>query len=157
MSRFPQHRTDRRYYPGPGLDLPVLYNDLDPNGHLNNVAFGRFFEHARTIQHRLMGLHELYDDPEPYRLLVARVAIDYLAEVGMNEAVHVRVRTAKIGSSSLVEESAAWSGEVCIALAEDVIALRRSGAAATWPEGVRATMHAHRHGERSVEGRQALP
>lgn len=151
MSRFPQHRTDRRYYPGPGLDLPVLYNDLDPNGHLNNVAFGRFFEHARTLQHQRMGLHDLFDDPEPYRLLVARVSIDYLAEAGMNEAIHVRVRTKKVGGSSLVEQAAAWSGDVCIALSEDVIALRRSGAAAPWPEHLREAMNAHGHGELSPD------
>lgn len=153
MSRFPAHRTDRRYYPGPGLDLPVLYNDLDPNGHLNNVAFGRFFEHARTIQHALMGLHDLFDDAEPYRLLVARIAIDYLAEAGWNDDIHVRVRTKHVGATSLVEEAAAWAGDVCIALAEDVIALRRSGAAATWPEHCRTAMETYRHGElRVAEG-----
>lgn len=157
MSRFPEHRTDRRYYPGPGLDLTVLYNDLDPQGHLNNVAFGRFFEHARTIQHQVMGLHDLFEEPEPYRLLVARVAIDYLAEAGMNDAVHVRARTKHVGGSSLVEEAAAWSSGRCIALAEDVIVLRRSGAAASWPDQVRESMERFRHGERRAEAGQALP
>lgn len=61
------------------------------------------------------------------------------------------------GGSSLVEEAAAWSGGRCIALTEDVIVLRRSGAAASWPERVREAMDRFRHGQRRAHHVQALP
>lgn len=156
MGRFDAERLDRVSYPEPGLDLPVLYNDLDLNGHLNNVAFGRFFEHVRVLRHNRMGLHRLFDRPRPYLLLVAQITIDYLAEAGIGEPIHVRCRTATIGRTSLIEEAAAWQGESTIALARTTVVLRRDGAAAPWPADLVPVMESFGKGGRPAD-LDALP
>lgn len=146
MGRFAEERLVRESYPGPGLDLPVLYNDLDLNGHLNNVAYGRFFEHVRVLRHDRMGLHRLFELPAPYLLLVAQITIDYLAESGIGEPIHLRCRTAHVGASSLVEEAAAWQGQTCIALARSVVALRRGGVSVPWPADLVPVLDSFRKG-----------
>lgn len=115
--RWPAHRLDRLCYLEPGVDLPIFYGDLDPNGHLNNVAFGRFFEQARVMSHRAAGMSALLHE-EGSKFLVARVSIDYLHEVHFGSALHVRCRVTNLGTSSIQEQQAAWQGGRCVALAE---------------------------------------
>ncbi len=110
-------RDERSAYPGPGVDLPVFYNDLDPNGHLNNVALGRFFEHARVVDLHAGGLPSAL----PGRLIVARVAVDYLAEGRLGAPLHVRTRLERVGTTSFAFGQAAWQGDACVGLAEVVV------------------------------------
>lgn len=137
--RWPAERVEPAAYPAPGLDLPVFYGDLDTNRHVNNVAFGRYFEQGRLEAHHRAGItHELREGGSS--LLVARVAIDYLAEVHYGRTINVRTRVAAIGNSSMTEQQAAWQGGTCVGLAEVVVVHRRDGAAAPWPEAIRAVL-----------------
>ena len=145
MSRFPASRTDPAAYDHT-VELPVFYNDLDPNRHLNNVALGRFFEHARVVAHR--GLRPLNGSggsggsggAGAVHVLVARVAIDYLAEGRFGSPLTVGTRLASVGRSSLVEEQAAWQDGACIALCE-VVLVRVDGSGPTpWSEELRAEL-----------------
>lgn len=137
-SRWPADRLDLEAYPGPGLDLPVFYNDLDPNGHLNNVALGRFFEEGRVTY-----FARLKATVEPgFRLLVVRVAIDYLAEGFHGTPLHVRSRTGRIGTSSVTVEQAAWQGDRLIGLAEATLAHSTEGRSAPLPPQTRAYLAA---------------
>lgn len=126
MNRW-QGRDVPRNYPGPGADLTVMFNDLDPNNHLNNVAIGRFFEHARVTSNQGDGLWEAL---RPGHLIVARVAIDYLTE-GRIGPLHVRTRLASLGRTSYRMEQAAWQpqgdGTVCLGLAEVTLVHLRAG------------------------------
>ena len=115
--------------------LPIFYGDLDTNGHVNNVAYGRFFEHARYTTHHEIGL--VAGLGKGSRLLVARVAIDYLAESTIGEPLVVRVRLGSFGRTSLIEEMAAWQGDVCVALAEIVMVHQQGGVAAPWTDPLR--------------------
>jgi acyl-CoA thioester hydrolase len=126
-SRWPADRLERACYLGPGVDLTVFYGDLDTQGHINNVAFGRFFEQARFMAHRAAGMPAVSATEGAY-FLVARVSIDYLHEGRFGSDLHVRVRVAKVGTSSLIEEQAAWQGDTCVALAEVVMVFSRDGA-----------------------------
>ncbi len=115
-------------YPGPGTDLTVMFNDLDPNNHLNNVAIGRFFEHARVTTNQNDGL---WQSLRPGHLIVARVAIDYLTE-GRIGPVHVRTRLASLGRSSYRMEQALWQPDrdgatACLGLAEVTLVHLRDG------------------------------
>jgi acyl-CoA thioester hydrolase len=123
-------------YPAPGIDLPVFYGDLDTNGHVNNVALGRYFEMGRFESHRRIGVGRTSRTYGGH-MLVAHVGIDYLAEVHFGTPVHVRTRVVRLGRTSIAEEQAAWQNEQCVALCESVAAYRKDGAAADLPEEMR--------------------
>ena len=126
-SRWAAERLDPTSYLEPGLDLPVFYGDLDTQGHLNNVAFGRFFEQARYTAHRAVGMAEI-SAAESSFFMVARVSLDYLREGRFGAPLHVRTRAARIGTASVVEEQAAWQDGECVALAEVVMVYTHDGA-----------------------------
>jgi acyl-CoA thioester hydrolase len=125
-SRWSADRLDRDCYLAPGVDLTVFYGDLDTQGHINNVAFGRFFEQARFMAHRAAGMPAVSASEGAF-FLVARVSIDYLREGRFGSDLHVRTRVATVGTSSLVEEQAAWQGDACVALSEVVMVYSRDG------------------------------
>ena len=137
--RWAPERLDRECYPGPGLDLPVMFGDLDTNMHVNNVMMGRFFEESRVDTNFNAGLPQLIRGAGLH-LLIARVAIDYLQEVRYRRKLHLRMRIAKIGTSSVVYEQAAWQGDQCAALAEVIAVCRSSEGAAPWPDEARALL-----------------
>lgn len=125
-------RTGRRWSPErveqasytDQIELPVFYNDLDTNAHINNVALGRYFEHGRFDAHRRHGINARV---RPGNLLTVRVAIDYLAEGRVGRPLQVGFRIARIGRTSIVEEQAAWQEGICIGLAESVVAYVEDG------------------------------
>jgi acyl-CoA thioester hydrolase len=133
--RWAPDRLDPKAYAPRSFTLPVFYGDLDTNGHVNNVAYGRFFEHARYTTHHEIGLVSGLGHGS--RLIVARVAIDYLAESRLGEPLVVRVRLGSFGRTSLIEEQAAWQGDVCVALAEIVMVHQKDGVAAPWTDALR--------------------
>jgi acyl-CoA thioester hydrolase len=133
MPQWDPARIDPSAYPGPGIDLPVTYADLDTNGHLNNVALGRFFEHARATTFSQSGFwHAVHGGGGTS--VVGRVAIDYLAEVYLFTTLQVRSRLLRIGTSSATIEQAAFRDGVAIGLAEVVFVHTKDGKAAPWPE-----------------------
>jgi acyl-CoA thioester hydrolase len=132
-------RLDRDRYLGPGLDLPVLFADLDVNGHLNNVALGRFFEHARATAFSDAGFWQAAH-VDGGRSFVVRVSIDYLREVYLSQVLHVRSRFVAVGRSSARVEQAAWVDGTPVALAEVVFAHAMSGTSAPWPPEARALL-----------------
>jgi acyl-CoA thioester hydrolase len=67
----------------------VRFNDCDPMGHVNNAAYSTYLEQARIGV--LGGL-----DP----FILARVEIDFRAELRAGEEVEVRTRCARIGTKS---------------------------------------------------------
>ena len=132
MPTWETHRLDPSCYPGPGLDLPVVYGDLDVNGHLNNVVMGRFFEHSRAGAFSALGFWQVVHRGGG-RSFVVRVCIDYLREVHMNQVLHVRSRMVGVGTASARVEQAAWVDGTCVALADVVFAHARDGASEPWP------------------------
>lgn len=136
MVRWAADRLDPAAYPAPGIDLPIFYGDLDTNRHVNNVALGRYFEQGRLQTHRNLGIDRAVRDSGG-GLVVARVAIDYLAEVHFGAPLHIRARVMTVGRSSMHQEQAAWQNGQCVALAEVVAVHRRDGVVAEWPDAVR--------------------
>ena len=133
MPTWEPDRLDPACYPGPGLDLPVLFADLDVNGHLNNVALGRFFEHSRAMTFAENGFWQAAH-VDGGRSFVVRVCIDYLREVHVGPPMHVRSRLVHVGRSSARIEQAAWVEGECIGLAEVVFAHAVEGRSTPWPD-----------------------
>jgi acyl-CoA thioesterase FadM len=133
MPQWDPDRLDRNAYLEPGMNLPVLFSDLDVNGHLNNVSAARHFEHARATAFAEMGFWRTASS-DGGRSFVVHVGIDYLEEVRMNEVLHIRNRFVRVGRSSAQVEQAAWVGDRCVLLADVVFAHALHGGSAPWPE-----------------------
>jgi acyl-CoA thioester hydrolase len=96
----------------------LRYADTDKLGHVNNAAFSTFFETGRV---------ELLHDPRaPLNaagcgFVIARVAIDFAAEILWPGEVEIGTRVAAIGRSSIRLEQALFQDGRHVASAESVI------------------------------------
>ena len=110
-------RLDAESYPV-RFAYRTLYGDLDPNGHLNNGAFGRLFEEGRADLH-----HRVMDIPaaDGLILLLATITIEFLREGRYPGSVEVASAVLRVGGSSYVLAQAAFQDGACVALADCVI------------------------------------
>lgn len=96
----------------------LRYADTDRQGHVNNGVYATFFETGRVEFIRAAEEHAATADAE---FVLARITIDYLAEVHWPGTVTIGTRIVRIGTSSLtVEQAVIVDGVVC-ARAESVI------------------------------------
>ena len=94
--------------------VTISYSDQDPMGHVNNGAYGVWFEVARV------GLIERYLDAAPDWLdtVLARVTINYLNETRFPGEVRVGARLLSIGNRSFRSGYAIFRDEACLATAD---------------------------------------
>jgi acyl-CoA thioester hydrolase len=130
-------------YPA-SLTLETRFADMDVNGHLNNVAFARLFEETRVRFNRAR-LAALAAGARRSSFVVARVAIDYLAEGNYPAPVTVGYAIAHIGRSSFTVAMAAFQDGNCIALCDSVLVHRdpETGPAPI-PPALRERLEGHR-------------
>ena len=111
--------TDRRSYPLWAQDT-IRYRDLDRQDHVNNAVYATFFETGRVKYFRDAALGLLADDET---FVLARIEIDFLAELHFPGAVDIGVRILSVGRSSYRMGEAIFLGERCVATAEAVMAM----------------------------------
>ncbi len=119
----------------------LRYADTDRQGHINNAVFATFLESGRVSF--------LYDPEAPLappgcEFVIARLAIDFLAELHWPGVVDIGSAVLAIGRSSITIGQGVFSGDGCVATAETVIVLtdattRRS---TPLPEALRARLAA---------------
>jgi acyl-CoA thioester hydrolase len=144
MPSWPEDKISVDAYPGPGYDLTIFYNDLDTNWHLNNVALGRFFEQGRFRNNSDAGMRDVQSGTGSH-FLVGRVAIDYVSEGTYDGGpLHVRTRTGRIGTSSVVLEQAAWQGDRVVGLCETTLVHLVDGRPAPLGDALRTAFEAMR-------------
>ena len=105
--------------------MQTRFQDIDPNRHLNNVAFAALFENARVRLNR--ELRPWGDRPKNERSMVAAVTINYLREGQYPDDVEVSSGVSKIGRSSYVIAQAMFQNDRCIATCDSVIVCRPDG------------------------------
>jgi acyl-CoA thioester hydrolase len=105
--------------------MQTRFQDIDPNRHLNNVAFAALFENARVRLNR--ELRPWGDRPKNERSMVAAVTINYLREGQYPDDVEVSSGVSKIGRSSYVIAQAMFQSDRCIATCDSVIVCRTDG------------------------------
>ena len=98
----------------------LRYGDTDRQGHINNAVFATLLETGRV--------ELLYDPARPLRepgkqFVLARVAIDLLAELTWPGTIDIGTAVRKIGRSSLTLEQALFQADRCVARGESVIVL----------------------------------
>jgi acyl-CoA thioester hydrolase len=88
----------------------VRFGDCDPMGHANNAVYSTYLEQARITA--LGGL-----DP----FILARVEIDFRAELHADDAIEIRTRCSRVGTKSFELEHQIWTGERLAAEARSVL------------------------------------
>lgn len=96
------------------------FQDLDPLGHINNVAMAALFENGRVRFNHSLGLERRQKGE---RWLIAAVAIDYVAEAHFPDPVEVMSGIGRLGTSSWDICSAAFQNGVCVATCTTTLVL----------------------------------
>jgi acyl-CoA thioester hydrolase len=96
----------------------VRYRDADAFGHVNNAVYLTYLEQARNAYLRQLGLIETIQD---IAMILARVEIDYRAQVDVDEVVEVGVRPARMGTKSFELEYELRVGERVVAEARTIL------------------------------------
>lgn len=117
-------RLEAKNYPI-SMSVQTRFGDLDPLGHVNNVAMAGIFETARIHFHRLFGRHP---SDLGVRWLVASVSLNYIEEAHFPYDVLVHSGIGRIGTTSWQLLSAAFQQGQCVATCETVMVMKGSGA-----------------------------
>ncbi len=98
----------------------LRYRDTDRQGHVNNAVFATFLESGRVAV--------LYDPQRPLApdgasFVIARLILDFRAEVNWPGSVDIGTTVMRIGGKSMTLIQGVFVGEACVATAETVIVL----------------------------------
>ena len=88
----------------------VRFGDCDPMGHANNAVYSTYLEQARITA--LGGL-----DP----FILARVEIDFRAELHADDAIEIRTRCSRVGTKSFELSYELHAGGRLVAEAKSVL------------------------------------
>jgi len=116
MARVPPSRTRLETYPWRCV-LPTRYGDLDPNQHINNVAFTSLFEEGRVRLIRAMW-GPLSAGPG---IVAASLNIAFLAEALYPVDITMGLGISRIGRTSWTVVAGAFDEERCLAVCEAVM------------------------------------
>ena len=109
------------------IELQTRFQDMDINGHLNNVAFAALFESGRVLLNR--DVRPLDARPANERTMVAAVEINYLAEGNFPDPVQIATGIGRLGTSSWTIVQAMFQNGCCIATCDTVVVCRTDGQA----------------------------
>ena len=98
----------------------LRYADTDRQGHVNNAVFATFCESGRAMF--------LYDPERPLMpdgaaFVIARLVVDFRAEINWPGRVEIGTRVTTIGRSSFGLAQGIFQRQLCAATAETVIVL----------------------------------
>lgn len=116
------------------LEIPTRFGDLDPLGHLNNVAIAGLYEDARV---RFNATFDLPRHRGAGRTVVAEVALHYLAEGRYPAPTVCAAGMLHVGNSSWTIGLALFQADRCIGLCETVLVHTEDGRPARLPDALR--------------------
>jgi acyl-CoA thioester hydrolase len=81
------------------------FSETDALGHINNTVLPIWFENSRTPIFELLcpGM-----DTNDWHLIIAKIDVEFLAEIFFGKPVEIRTFMIKIGNSSMVVGHEAW-------------------------------------------------
>lgn len=96
----------------------LRYGDTDRQGHVNNAVFATFMETGRV--------ELIYNPQDPlldegFSFVLAKLDIDYIAEVLWPGTVEIGTRVVRVGRSSVTMHQAVFQGGKLCASAETVV------------------------------------
>ncbi len=142
MSRFDPARLDPANYPY-STSVETRFQDLDPLGHINNVAMAALFENGRVRFNRELLLGRKMRI-ESERWLIARVEVNYIAEGHFPDPITVTSGIGRIGTASWDIVSAAYQNNMCIGLCDTTIVSTNSKGSTPIKDSFRAELESYR-------------
>jgi acyl-CoA thioester hydrolase len=139
MARPESWRLDPANYPHREV-IQTRFQDLDPLGHINNVAMAGLFESARVRFNRALGLAGWHG----HRWLVANITLNYLHEGFFPDDVEFATGIGHIGTRSWHILAAGFQKGECIATCDAVIVMSGGAGATALAPDFRAGLEAHR-------------
>jgi acyl-CoA thioester hydrolase len=102
------------------VTVDLRFNDTDLNGHVNNSVFATMLESGRVAL--------LYDTAgcvagPQYGFSLARLTIDFLAEMRYPGTADIGTRIERLGRTSLTLGQGVFHNGVCAAIAETVVVM----------------------------------
>lgn len=92
--------------------LSPRFAETDALGHINNTVLPVWFEDSRTP------IFELFCpgmDTNDWHLIIAKIDVEFLAEIYFGKLVEIRTYMIKIGNSSMVVGHEAWQEGTMVA------------------------------------------
>ena len=123
----------------------IRFADLDPAGHVNNVAYAQYFESGRVAFWEDSGVAAATPGATT---MIVRMTIDYRSQLAFPGEVRVGTRVLRLGNSSCrLGQGLFWDGD-CVATSEAVNVLvdLASNRSTLIPEGLRDAILALSHG-----------
>lgn len=137
MIRLDRRRLDAATFPD-RLEVATRIDDLDTQGHVNNVAVAVILQEARgRFDKRLLGTHL-----DGRGLVVGSLLIDYAGEMYFPEPIEVSVGVLEIGRSSFLLGQVARQNGRTTAYAEAALVLTEAGQAAPLTAAMRSALSA---------------
>lgn len=100
----------------------LRFNDLDTVGHVNNNAYGVFFENGRVKAfRRALAAVEAAGGSVPYDWAVRRTETDFLKEMHAPGEITVGTRFERFGNTSVRVEQAVFKDGECTCTAMNVV------------------------------------
>ena len=142
--RHPPWRQDIDNYPLIA-EIPIRFNDMDYNAHVNNLAIYQLYDEARVAINQVLYPKEeqIASDIKVY---IVDVHVTMLGEAHYPGTVRVGTGFLKIGTSSFTYGQAMFQDGRCIGLAEAVVVYAAAGKPVPLPAHQRAWLEGHRIG-----------
>ncbi len=113
--------------------------ETDALGHINNTVIPVWFEKAREPVFRLFTPDLNVNN---WKLIIARISVDFLGEIFYGEDVEIHTGLAKIGNSSMTIRQEVWQKGECQARGDAIMIHYDYGKSqsVTIPDSVRAQL-----------------
>jgi acyl-CoA thioester hydrolase len=97
------------------------FADLDPLGHINNVAIAEFYEDARVEFMRAAIGRDAASPNDPFSMVLAELTVRYLAEAPHPGTYQVGLGVTRLGRTSIVQLAGLFRGGVRIGASRSVL------------------------------------
>ena len=94
------------------------FSETDALGHINNTVVPIWFEAARVPIFKIFIPDQ---DLTKWNLIIAKIEVNYLAQMGYQEPVEIRTHVSKIGNSSFNVLQEVWQNNERVAWGECVM------------------------------------
>ncbi|HVV12683.1 acyl-CoA thioesterase [Amycolatopsis sp.] len=100
-------------------EVSTRYGDLDPLGHVNNVAIGRLYEEARVLFEQALRQRRAF---RPVRAMLVQLNVHYLGETRYPGPVRIGSGIKRLGRASYTVAQAMYQDGQCVGVSDATVA-----------------------------------